>query len=279
MAAGLAALASLTAVGIASGAPSGDDTHAAAVASVASGSGDSSLDQALNDRAQEVADRSLLREPPASRTLAQMQHERATTAQAAAEAAEHARVEAEQRAAADRAAAEKAAADQAAATAAAAAAAARPQAPAVQAAAVPAPAPAPAPASGYVRPVPGAPHGSYGRSGSLWSHGHTGEDFSAGMGTSVKAVAAGTVVKTGWGGAYGNEIVIRHADGKYTQYGHLSKFSVSAGQRVTAGQQIALSGSTGNSTGPHLHFEVRTGPNYGSDVNPIAYLRSKGVAI
>ncbi|NUS56741.1 MAG: M23 family metallopeptidase, partial [Streptomycetaceae bacterium] len=64
-----------------------------------------------------------------------------------------------------------------------------------------------------------------------------------------------------------------------TQYGHLSKFSVSTVQSVTAGQQIALSGSTGNSTGPHLHFEVRTGPNYGSDINPDAYLRAHGVNV
>ncbi|WP_435839020.1 transglycosylase family protein [Streptodolium elevatio] len=134
-------------------------------------------------------------------------------------------------------------------------------------------------ASGYTRPVPGAPHGSYGNSGSLWSNGHTGEDFSAASGTSVKAVTSGTVVKSGWGGAYGNEVVIKHADGKYSQYGHLSSSSVSVGQQVSTGQQIGLSGSTGNSTGPHLHFEIRTTPNYGSDINPLAYLRAHGVSI
>ncbi|WTW92492.1 transglycosylase family protein [Streptomycetaceae bacterium NBC_01309] len=134
-------------------------------------------------------------------------------------------------------------------------------------------------ASGYTRPVPGAPHGSYGNSGSLWSNGHTGEDFSAASGTSVKAVTSGTVVKSGWGGAYGNEVVIKHADGKYSQYGHLSSSSVSVGQSVSTGQQIGLSGSTGNSTGPHLHFEIRTTPSYGSDINPLAYLRAHGVSI
>ncbi|NUP30807.1 MAG: peptidoglycan DD-metalloendopeptidase family protein, partial [Streptomycetaceae bacterium] len=133
--------------------------------------------------------------------------------------------------------------------------------------------------TGYVRPVPGAPHGSYGKSGSLWSHGHTGEDFTAASGTSVKAVTSGTIVSAGWGGAYGNEVVIKHADGKYTQYGHLSSISVSVGQKVSTGQQIGLSGSTGNSTGPHLHFEVRTGPAYGSDINPISYLRAHGVNV
>jgi murein DD-endopeptidase MepM/ murein hydrolase activator NlpD len=87
------------------------------------------------------------------------------------------------------------------------------------------------------------------------------------------------VVSAGWNGSYGNEVVIRHADGKYSQYGHLSQLSVSAGQSVTAGQQIGLSGSTGNSTGPHLHFEIRTGPSYGSDIDPVAYLRANGVTV
>ncbi|HSA52262.1 MAG TPA: transglycosylase family protein [Yinghuangia sp.] len=133
--------------------------------------------------------------------------------------------------------------------------------------------------SGYVRPVPGAPSGSYGRSGSLWSNGHTGEDFRASAGTSVKAITTGTVVSAGWAGAYGNEVVIKHPDGKYSQYAHLSSISVSVGQKVSTGQQIGLVGSTGNSTGPHLHFEIRTTPNYGSDINPLTYLRAHGVNI
>ncbi|MGW3266707.1 M23 family metallopeptidase [Streptomyces sp. NPDC001056] len=115
---------------------------------------------------------------------------------------------------------------------------------------------------------------------SLWSSGsHTGIDFHAATGTPVHAVGVGTVVSTGWGGAYGNEIVIRMADGMYTQYGHLSSIGVTVGQRVVAGQQIALSGATGNVTGPHLHFEARTGPDYGSDVDPVAYLRHHGVNV
>ncbi|MGW0997040.1 M23 family metallopeptidase [Streptomyces sp. NPDC002523] len=115
---------------------------------------------------------------------------------------------------------------------------------------------------------------------SLWSSGsHTGIDFHAASGTSVHAVGSGTVVSTGWGGAYGNQIVIRMADGMYTQYGHLSSIGVSVGQRVDPGQQIALSGATGNVTGPHLHFEARTTPEYGSDVDPVAYLRKHGVAV
>ncbi|MFE0512823.1 M23 family metallopeptidase [Streptomyces sp. NPDC058964] len=120
----------------------------------------------------------------------------------------------------------------------------------------------------------------YKTGGSLWSSGsHTGIDFHAASGTAVHAVGSGTVVSTGWGGAYGNQIVIRMADGMYTQYGHLSSIGVSVGQKVTPGQQIGLSGATGNVTGPHLHFEARTTPEYGSDVDPVAYLRKHGVNV
>ncbi|MGV9888584.1 M23 family metallopeptidase [Streptomyces sp. NPDC003395] len=118
----------------------------------------------------------------------------------------------------------------------------------------------------------------YEASSSLWSSGHhTGIDFHAATGTTVHAVGYGTVVETGWGGAYGNQIVIRMHDGTYTQYGHLSSIGVVVGQQVVAGQQIGLSGATGNVTGPHLHFEARTSPEYGSDIDPVAYLRAHGV--
>ncbi|MFF9376705.1 M23 family metallopeptidase [Streptomyces griseoluteus] len=133
----------------------------------------------------------------------------------------------------------------------------------------------------FVMPITGSyVSTAYQSSSSLWSSGsHTGIDFHAASGTAVHAAGAGTVVSTGWGGAYGNEIVIRMADGMYTQYGHLSSIGVSVGQRVVPGQQIALSGATGNVTGPHLHFEARTGPDYGSDVDPVAYLRKHGVNV
>ncbi|MGW6525621.1 M23 family metallopeptidase [Streptomyces sp. NPDC054962] len=135
--------------------------------------------------------------------------------------------------------------------------------------------------SGYALPVAGATVGTaYHTAGSMWSSGyHTGTDFVVPTGTSLKAVGAGTVVSAGWGGAYGNQVVIKLADGYYAQYAHLSQLSVSAGQTVTAGQQVGLSGATGNVTGPHLHFEIRTTPDYGSDVDPIAYLRSHGVSV
>ncbi|QJT05402.1 peptidoglycan DD-metalloendopeptidase family protein [Streptomyces asoensis] len=134
---------------------------------------------------------------------------------------------------------------------------------------------------GYTLPVAGATVGTaYHTAGSMWSSGyHTGTDFVVPTGTSLKAVGAGTVVSAGWGGAYGNQVVIKLADGYYAQYAHLSQLSVSAGQTVTAGQQLGLSGATGNVTGPHLHFEIRTTPDYGSDVDPIAYLRSHGVSV
>ncbi|MGW0122780.1 peptidoglycan DD-metalloendopeptidase family protein [Streptomyces sp. NPDC003327] len=134
--------------------------------------------------------------------------------------------------------------------------------------------------SGWVAPVGGGVSTPYRASGSMWSSGyHTGADFIASSGTTVRAVGAGTVVSAGWSGAYGNEVVIQHADGNYSQYAHLSSLSVSAGQSVSGGQQIGLSGSTGNSTGPHLHFEIRTSPSYGSDIDPLAYLRQHGVSL
>ncbi|EHN75504.1 putative peptidase, partial [Streptomyces coelicoflavus ZG0656] len=121
---------------------------------------------------------------------------------------------------------------------------------------------------------------AYRAGSSLWSSGsHTGIDFHASSGTSVHSVGVGTVVEAGWGGAYGNQVVIRMHDGTYTQYGHLSSIGVSVGQSVDPGEQIGVSGATGNVTGPHLHFEARTSPEYGSDMDPVAYLRSHGVNI
>ncbi|MFJ9041954.1 peptidoglycan DD-metalloendopeptidase family protein [Streptomyces sp. NPDC102406] len=135
-------------------------------------------------------------------------------------------------------------------------------------------------AADFVKPVDGATGTPYHSSGSMWSSGyHTGTDFVVPTGTAVKAVGAGTVVSAGWDGAYGNEVVIKHTDGRYSQYAHLSSLGVSAGQSVTAGQQIGLSGATGNVTGPHLHFEIRTSPEYGSDIDPLAYLRGHGVGV
>jgi murein DD-endopeptidase MepM/ murein hydrolase activator NlpD len=131
-----------------------------------------------------------------------------------------------------------------------------------------------------VAPVDAATGTPYHQTGSSWSQGyHTGVDFPVPTGTSVKSVAAGQVVSAGWEGSFGYQVVVRHADGRYSQYAHLSAISVKDGQRVSTGQRLGRSGSTGNSTGPHLHFEVRTGPGFGTDVDPVAYLRAGGVKI
>ncbi|MFK0044746.1 transglycosylase family protein [Streptomyces sp. NPDC090741] len=162
------------------------------------------------------------------------------------------------------------------------------QKPAEKPAAKPAEKPAPAPASaqqqpasaGFVAPVDASIGTAYHVAGSSWSSGyHTGVDFPVATGTSVKAVGPGSVVSAGWAGAYGYQVVIRHADGRYSQYAHLSALGVKAGQQVSGGQRIGRSGSTGNTSGPHLHFEMRTSPGYGSDIDPLKYLRGRGVSI
>ncbi|MDF6043137.1 M23 family metallopeptidase [Streptomyces sp. JH14] len=125
---------------------------------------------------------------------------------------------------------------------------------------------------------------SFGNDGSRWAHKHSGQDFAVPIGTKVEAAHAGVVVKAGPNGggdgpAYGNAIVIKHGNGMYSQYAHLSKIDVHIGQTVQKGQKIALSGNTGNSSGPHLHFEIRNTANYGSAVNPVAFLSKEGVKI
>ncbi|MCR5268228.1 MAG: M23 family metallopeptidase [Lachnospiraceae bacterium] len=98
---------------------------------------------------------------------------------------------------------------------------------------------------------------------------HKGVDWSTPVGTSVVASSGGTVIRAGWGGGYGYCVYIEHPDGKVTRYGHLSKVLVKAGQTVNQGEKIALSGNTGVSTGPHLHFEILVN---GAQVNPLNYL-------
>ncbi|MFI8517876.1 M23 family metallopeptidase [Streptomyces sp. NPDC085481] len=140
-------------------------------------------------------------------------------------------------------------------------------------------------AAAWVKPVTAYTlSASFNQGGAMWAHKHSGQDFAVPVGTPVKAAGAGTIVKAGPNGggdgpAYGNAIVVKHANGTYSQYAHLSKIKVAIGQKVSAGQQIALSGNTGNSSGPHLHFEIRTTPNYGSAVNPVAFLQTHGVSI
>jgi len=98
---------------------------------------------------------------------------------------------------------------------------------------------------------------------------HKGVDWATPIGTTVVASNAGTVVHAGWASGYGYAVYINHADGRQTRYGHLSKVLVKVGQTVSQGERIALSGNTGRSTGPHVHFEIRIN---GNAVNPLKYL-------
>ncbi|PWJ07666.1 M23 family peptidase [Streptomyces sp. NWU49] len=120
---------------------------------------------------------------------------------------------------------------------------------------------------------------SFAQNGGMWASKHSGQDYAVPTGTPVHATHGGTVVKAGPNGAgdgpaYGNAVVINHGNGVYSQYAHLSQVNVKVGQIVKTDQKIALSGNTGNSSGPHLHFEIRTTPNYGSAINPMQFLNS-----
>lgn len=114
-----------------------------------------------------------------------------------------------------------------------------------------------------IRPVSGTITSRFGASSSMRKSSHTGLDIATSTGTPIVAAAAGTVTFSGYKGSYGNMIVISHGNGVQTYYGHCSKLYVSAGTTVSQGQTIAAVGSTGNSTGPHLHLEVR--------INGVAY--------
>lgn len=108
------------------------------------------------------------------------------------------------------------------------------------------------------------------RFGRRWGKMHKGIDIAGPIGTPINSAADGIVVFAGWNGGYGNLVEIKHADGTTTRYGHNSRLVVSVGQTVAKGQQVSEMGSTGHSTGSHLHFEIR--PNGGDAVNPIAHL-------
>ncbi len=102
-----------------------------------------------------------------------------------------------------------------------------------------------------------------------WGRMHRGVDWACPIGTAIKASCSGKVVQAGWSGTYGYCVTLSHADGRKTRYAHLSKILVSVGQSVKQGEKIALSGNTGNSTGPHVHFEIHIN---GTRVNPLDYL-------
>ena len=114
-----------------------------------------------------------------------------------------------------------------------------------------------------IRPISGTITSRFGANSSIRSSAHTGLDISAPKGTSIKAAASGTVTFSGWKGSYGYMIVISHGNGIQTYYAHCSQLYASVGETVSQGETIASVGSTGNSTGPHLHLEVR--------INGVAY--------
>jgi murein DD-endopeptidase MepM/ murein hydrolase activator NlpD len=115
----------------------------------------------------------------------------------------------------------------------------------------------------------------FGESSGLWASTHTGLDFAAPYGTPVVAVANGVVRSAAYDGSYGNKIVLALEDGTEIWYCHLSSFSVSVGETVTGGEQLGAVGSTGNSTGDHLHLEVR--PGAGDPVDPYSALVAHGL--
>jgi len=125
----------------------------------------------------------------------------------------------------------------------------------------------------FTRPGLGRLTSSYGR---RWGRLHAGVDLAAGTGSPIMAVTNATVVSAGWEGGYGRSIRLIASDGTAFVYGHLSAITVSQGERVSAGERIGREGNTGQSTGPHLHFEVRIN---GTPVNPISWLRKRGVAV
>ncbi|WP_328523928.1 M23 family metallopeptidase [Kribbella sp. NBC_00359] len=113
---------------------------------------------------------------------------------------------------------------------------------------------------------------TFGQGGSRWAHNHTGLDFAAPMGTPIHSVMKGVVIFADWAGPYGRQVQVRHEDGTVTWYNHMSKFSVSVGETVYAGDQVGAIGMTGNTTGPHLHFEVH--PDGGDAIDPTPWLRN-----
>jgi murein DD-endopeptidase MepM/ murein hydrolase activator NlpD len=116
---------------------------------------------------------------------------------------------------------------------------------------------------------------TFGQGGGRWARNHTGTDFAAPIGTPIYSVMKGVVVSAEFAGPYGRQVRVRHANGTETWYNHMSKFSVSVGDRVYAGDQVGAVGVTGNTTGPHLHFEVR--PDGGEPIDPMPWLRDHGL--
>jgi len=136
---------------------------------------------------------------------------------------------------------------------------------------------------GFLSPVAGTPRLSqeYGRPNKSYAAGHhTGLDYAVPAGTAVMTVGSGTVVESGFNKSYGNYIKVKHANGLYSLYAHLSNRTVSAGQTVREGAIIGKSGNTGNSTGAHLHFEIRGGSgSYNDAIDPYRYFNAAAQSV
>ncbi|SEP18415.1 M23 family metallopeptidase [Trujillonella endophytica] len=131
-------------------------------------------------------------------------------------------------------------------------------------------------AAGAVAPTTGRVTSCY---GSRWGTMHSGVDIAAPIGTPVFAPAGGVVLQAGPASGFGLAVYVQHAGGAITVYGHVNRFFVAAGDVVTTGQQIAEVGNRGQSTGPHLHFEVHQGGLYANRVNPVPWLSALGISL
>jgi murein DD-endopeptidase MepM/ murein hydrolase activator NlpD len=134
-------------------------------------------------------------------------------------------------------------------------------------------APGTGPAGSWVRPITGPVTSGFGQ---RWGRLHAGVDFGAPVGTPVHAASHGTVVAAGPASGYGNWVKIAHPGGVSTVYGHISRWTVTVGQPVAAGQVVAYSGNEGRSTGPHLHFETHVD---GQPADPVAFYTAHGVRL
>jgi murein DD-endopeptidase MepM/ murein hydrolase activator NlpD len=131
-------------------------------------------------------------------------------------------------------------------------------------------------AGGGIAPTTGRVTSCY---GARWGTMHYGVDIAAPIGTPIYAPEGGVVLQAGPASGFGLAVYVQHDDGSITLYGHVNSFDVSAGQVVSAGQRIAEVGNRGQSTGPHLHFEVHEGGLYASRVNPTPWLAARGVSL
>jgi murein DD-endopeptidase MepM/ murein hydrolase activator NlpD len=131
-------------------------------------------------------------------------------------------------------------------------------------------------AGGAVAPTTGRVTSCY---GARWGTMHLGVDIAAPIGTPVHTPEPGVVLQAGPASGFGQAVYVQHSDGSITLYGHVSRFHVSAGQTVAAGQLIADVGNEGQSTGPHLHFEVHTGGLYANRADPMPWLTARGISL